>query len=158
MSRDAWEGEDVGFVILFVVLAISFGLLLQINGVLLIFSPETWARIPQYLRLAPRIRVGIAWSSSRSSVWMRRVLGVIYVAFGAVRALCIGLISSKPLKQGSGSAKTRNRHRADPISREVRLLASSPRCCGNFRLRELRCSVWSLWPAGLNPNRRRLGV
>ena len=72
----------MGLVILFVVLAIAFGLLLQINGVLLVFSPETWARIPQYLRFAPRIGVGIAWSSSRSSVWMRRVLGVIYFAFG----------------------------------------------------------------------------
>lgn len=46
-------------------------------------SPERWARIPQLLRFAPRVQVGIAWSNSRSSIWMRRVLGVMYFVFGA---------------------------------------------------------------------------
>ena len=66
-----------------ILIVVVFGLLFPVNGALLLFAPERWAKLPRYLRPTRGINVGIAWSHSRSSIWMRRVVGIAYLGIGA---------------------------------------------------------------------------
>jgi|GEM_PF-2983417 len=73
----------VSFLVLPFVL-FCLGLLILIDGILLAFFPDRWARVPGILRLAPKLNVGIAWSNARSSIVMRRVLGLFYFGVGSI--------------------------------------------------------------------------
>jgi len=62
---------------------IVFGLLFPLNGILMMFAPNVWTRLPRYLR-PRRIPIGTAWSESRSSKIQMRALGLMYIGLGAM--------------------------------------------------------------------------
>ena len=80
-------------------LYVVFGLILPMNGVLLICAPNAWAKLPRYLRPAirgSRIPVGIAWSQSQSSKVMRMFCGVLYISGGIfIHFLVISALRTK---------------------------------------------------------------
>ena len=66
-----------------ILIVVVFGLLFPVNGALLLFAPERWAQLPRYFRIMRWINVSVAWSHSRSSIWTRRVVGIVYLGMGA---------------------------------------------------------------------------